>query len=118
VVTYSGNDIEAWSDSPCETCGIGAEAWYAGYSSSTSIINADYGNEVYDAQNPTGELFDMGGMNPGDAKQYMTAWGCPRNLGSITITGITGKNGVVSFTSTAGVSGTLDMATGTWTFSP
>jgi hypothetical protein len=63
------------------------------------------------------ELFDRGEMNRKDALPYMKDWGCPRNLGSLTITAITGKNGVVSFASTAGVSGTLNMATSAWSFS-
>jgi hypothetical protein len=45
-----------------------------------------------------------------------SVWVCPRALGALTITNITGPTGVVSFTSTSGVSGTLDMATGAWTF--
>jgi hypothetical protein len=44
-------------------------------------------------------------------------WQCPRNLGALAIGGVTGMNGVISFTSDAGVSGTLNMATGAWTFS-
>jgi hypothetical protein len=51
------------------------------------------------------------------APQYNSRWVCPRAVGSITITAITGPNGVVSFTSTSGVSGTLVLATGAWTFS-
>jgi hypothetical protein len=45
-----------------------------------------------------------------------SVWVSPRTVGAITITGITGPTGVVSFTAASGVSGTLNMATGAWTF--
>lgn len=70
------------------------------------------------------ELFLIDGMpdirkqvNPAWANTYSHIWGCPRAIGQITITNVTGANGVVSFMSTSRISGTLDMSTGTWTFS-
>jgi hypothetical protein len=59
---------------------------------------------------PEGDMVDL-------HAQYDSSWTCPQAVGSLTITNITGPAGVVSFTSTSGVSGTLDMATGAWTFS-
>lgn len=55
-------------------------------------------------------------VNPAWGTTYNMAWGCPKAIGQITITNVTGQNGDVSFTSSSGVSGTLNMATGAWTF--
>lgn len=62
------------------------------------------------------ELWDTGGSSSRDAKKCQASWTCPRNVGSITITSVTGPTGVVSFTSSMGANGTLNMSTGTWTF--
>jgi hypothetical protein len=60
---------------------------------------------------------DIGAQtNPAWGTPNADTWGCPRNIGQITITAVTGQNGVVSFSSTSGASGTLDLATGTWAF--
>jgi hypothetical protein len=58
---------------------------------------------------------NVGGLDP---TLYDSRWVCPRAIGSLGITNITGPDGVVSFTSSSGVSGTLDMATGAWGFGP
>ena len=51
-------------------------------------------------------------------QRYHQTWESPRPIKQLTITGITGgTHGVVVFTTETG-SGTLDMATGTWTFNP
>ncbi|HEX5414066.1 MAG TPA: hypothetical protein VFZ25_00270 [Chloroflexota bacterium] len=60
-------------------------------------------------------LFSFGAME-NIRPEYDHVWTCPRPIGSLTITGITGQTGVVSFTSSSGVSGSLDMSTGTWSF--
>lgn len=44
-------------------------------------------------------------------------WIAPRDLGEITITGATGPQGSVSFTSASGVKGTCDLVHHTWAFS-
>jgi hypothetical protein len=56
-----------------------------------------------------------GRFQPG-ALGHETGWQTRQNIGALTITGITGPTGVVSFTAASGVSGTLNMATGAWTF--
>lgn len=45
-----------------------------------------------------------------------TSWHCPNDLGELMITDVTGAEGVISFTSTSGTSGSFDMATGQWQF--
>lgn len=53
------------------------------------------------------------------AHQYEKDWVCPRTLGTLTITAITGgATGSLSFTSSSGQTGSLNMATGVWTFTP
>ena len=49
--------------------------------------------------------------------QFTSGWQSPRDVGNLTITGITGQTGVISFASDNGTSGTLDMTTNSWTFS-
>lgn len=78
-------------------------------------------------------LMFLSAMKPGDDKKpliqrffldasdevllkWRAYWECPEPIGDITITGITGQTGIVSFTSTSGKSGTLDMASGAWSF--
>lgn len=67
--------------------------------------------------NATIERHLLGG---GDAyaEQYRHVWTAPEPVGKISITAISGQNGVVTFTSTSGKQGTLDMATGQWTLNP
>jgi hypothetical protein len=62
-------------------------------------------------------LFSFGAME-NILPQYDSVWTCPRAIGNLTITGITGQTGVVSFTSSTGVNGALDMSTGAWSFGP
>lgn len=59
------------------------------------------------------DYWPVGDMsNPG--YRYNSAWLAPRDIGDITITGITGIKGVVSFTSASAGPGSLDMSTGVW----
>ncbi|HEX5416057.1 MAG TPA: hypothetical protein VFZ25_10355 [Chloroflexota bacterium] len=100
--------------------------WRAG-----SVLNRDpmspfyergYGRVLVWAMAPTPpvgpwierRMIEGGGMPAAQVRQYDTIWHSPRNIGAITITGITDPNGVIAFTSSSGVSGTLDMATGSW----
>jgi hypothetical protein len=60
---------------------------------------------------------------PGDQQQqYERYWPCPRTVGKIVITAVTGLisvpslAGVVSFSTAAGGNGSFNLATETWTF--
>ncbi|MGQ9550550.1 MAG: hypothetical protein ACUVWS_18205 [Roseiflexus sp.] len=55
---------------------------------------------------------------PPDLQQKLTqSWECPRAIGTLTITMITGgSNGTIEFVSSTGVTGSLNMATGEWIF--
>lgn len=57
------------------------------------------------------------GPMPDVHAQWDASWKCPRPLGNLSIAGISGQTGIVSFTSDSRVSGTLNMATGAWAFS-
>jgi hypothetical protein len=55
--------------------------------------------------------------------QYHWSWKAPQDVGKLTITDLTdltvspsGLTGTVAFTTSSGLSGTLDLATGAWTF--
>jgi hypothetical protein len=63
------------------------------------------------------ELLTDGPMAASVTRQYNRFWDCPRSVGTITITNVTGPNDVITFTTSSEVNGTLDMSTGTWTFS-
>ena len=52
------------------------------------------------------------GIEPELAERYNTTWLCPSDMGVLTITDVTGYEGVVSFTASNGQSGTLDMVSG------
>lgn len=59
-------------------------------------------------------------MNPPSAAlatQYDHIWPCPKAVGTLTITAVTGPQGVVRFSSATGVSGTFDLVRQAWTFS-
>lgn len=98
------------------------DCWLAGYVAG-STHRGYAGIVVYavgtgrDVPRPTiiRYFYPIGDM-PNPAFDYNTAWTAPRDIGDITMTGITGPNGVVSFTSKSGVTGTLNMANGTWKF--
>lgn len=51
-------------------------------------------------------------------QQYNRTWECPRDIGDIIITAAMGPDGIVSFANTAGQTGTFDLQTQKWTFSP
>jgi hypothetical protein len=51
-------------------------------------------------------------------QNWIRVWDCPEPIGTIKITGITSQTGIVSFTSSSGKSGTLDMSSGIWSFTP
>ena len=53
-----------------------------------------------------------------DMNQYNHVWLCPRAIGTLTITAVTGPTGIVSFKSSAGQTGTFNLATQAWAFSP
>jgi hypothetical protein len=53
-----------------------------------------------------------------DMGQFEHLWTCPRALGTITITTVTGLNGIVAFTSSSGRTGSFNMATEQWAFAP
>lgn len=49
-------------------------------------------------------------------RQYNGYWESPRDIGEITITNVSGWNGIVSFTTSSGQQGTFNLATETWNF--
>lgn len=49
-----------------------------------------------------------------DREKYNSYWFAPHDIGTITITGVTGIDGIVSFTTSTGVIGTFDLATKQW----
>lgn len=51
-------------------------------------------------------------------QNWIRVWVCPEPIGTIKITSITSQTGIVSFTSSSGRSGTLDMSSGIWSFTP
>ncbi|KAB8145568.1 hypothetical protein F8S13_00310 [Chloroflexia bacterium SDU3-3] len=53
-----------------------------------------------------------------EASLYRHHWIAPRATGILTITGASGPNGILSFQTSYGLSGTLDLARGEWVFSP
>ncbi len=53
-----------------------------------------------------------------DMGQFEHLWTCPRTLGTLTITNVTGLNGIVAFTSSSGQTGSFNMATEQWVFNP
>ena len=53
------------------------------------------------------------GINSGLDQQM---WECPRSVGDIHITAVSGLNGIVQFQTSTGGKGTLDMSTGKWSF--
>lgn len=64
-------------------------------------------------------------ITPADYQKYSKVWVAPQDVGTITITGVsgtitgpTGPVGIIAFTTSSGRTGTLNMATGTWTFAP
>jgi hypothetical protein len=51
--------------------------------------------------------------------RYERTWAPPEQIGDITITGVDGNvDGIVSFTTSDGKAGTLDMQTGVWNIDP
>lgn len=51
------------------------------------------------------------------SKKYNHQYPCPKNIGSLKITSISGHNGVVHFTSSSGTRGVFNLATHKWSFS-
>lgn len=59
-------------------------------------------------------LITLGYENSAEGEKYSGVWIAPRNIGTIMITGVTGIDGIVSFTTSTGVIGTFDLATKQW----
>jgi hypothetical protein len=100
--------------------------WQVGSVSSPDPATPGYGRVIVFAVGPSAgvnayisRLVFVTGSLPGSlVRQYAGGWVSPRNVGTITIAGVTGPTGVVSLTTSSGTSGTLNMATGAWTFNP
>lgn len=70
-------------------------------------------------------FFILGNAETNEGPRYHMIWETPEDVGTITITGITeatterdGPTGLVAFTTSAGGSGTFDLATQQWSFAP
>lgn len=62
-------------------------------------------------------LYLFGGYpSPDNRKMYNKIWESPRDVGVITITGVSASAGQVSFVSSSGATGAFDLASETWVF--
>jgi hypothetical protein len=55
-------------------------------------------------------------LGPDLTRKYNQTWVCPRDVGMITIMNVSGSDGVVSFATSSGQSGTFNIASQTWSF--
>lgn len=56
------------------------------------------------------------GISKEDHKKYTSYWYAPKEIGDITITNVTGIDGIVSFKTSTGVIGTFDLSKQVWSF--
>jgi hypothetical protein len=96
-----------WDDAPAHLDAFSRE-WYEYIMTPPSATgHPSIGTSVWD-NGPEGLLYEH-------------TWICPRPIGALTITGITGgpgMSGIIAFTSLSGQTGSFDLRTGQWSFSP
>lgn len=71
----------------------------------------------YGGHNASLETALVNGL-PGIGQHYYSVWDSPRAVGEVRVGSISGLNGTVHFTTSTGLTGNFDMATGTWRLPP
>jgi hypothetical protein len=92
--------------------------WQVGAVSSTDLTFY-YSVIIYSVKNTCalGSTINNDGLDPDVGKKYNKLWTCPDTLGGeLTIVSVTGPEGIINFTSSKGITGSLNITTDQWVF--